>query len=366
VKVAEYDIYPHYPDLMIFHDYGVSSDGNYEAMIRRTRQRTTSEILLITNHDIGNKGNYEESKRVRDIAVKYNCGLVDMERHWQELLKREHLEPKALLSGGPHLNAKGNVHYAGFVKDFLVRDPKVANEAKQGSVKDIAIGDPKAVKHLPDGSVEIQFSGNRIDAIPNAFVCDQPMGDVLIDGRKPSSFPEAYSFTRPSQTPFGWMPALLTIEHVQPLVVEDWTVSVLESTPDGKKIRFRATGSVTGDDGEGTNAEKFTSKSGRIVIDGKNNWGVGNWLDYIAKNKGYKKQEMPAGVKIGWRVEPHFLDTLAFPQGRHDATENAVTLIQGIPNGPHTLRLAPWPGNTLKVKSVRVYAPPLHAQPAEK
>lgn len=89
VKIAEYDLYPAYPDLLIFHDYGCTSDGAYEAMIRRTRERTTSEILLLTHHDIGNERNYEESKLIRELAVKYHCGLVDMERHWQALLKRD-------------------------------------------------------------------------------------------------------------------------------------------------------------------------------------------------------------------------------------------------------------------------------------
>jgi hypothetical protein len=359
VKVAEYDIYPNYPDLMIFHDYGCTTDGAYEDMIRRTRERTTSEILLITHHEIGNERNYAESKLIREIAVKYNCGLVDMERHWRDLLKKENLEPKALLSSGPHLNAKGNEFYAGFVKDFLRRDPSVANEACQGTVSDLSLRDDKTVKRNADGTIEVPFVGNRLDAIPSAFVDDNPMADVFIDGRKPSSFPEAYSLSRPSPTPFGWMPALLTVEHTQPLVVEDWTLSVVESTPDGKTIRYRVSGSVTGDDGEGVNTEKFMSKSGRVVIDGEGNWVIGGWLDYIAKNKNYKKQVMPAGCKVGWSVVPHFRDVLAFPQGKFDGTDNAVTLIQGISNGPHVLRIVPWPGVSLKLQGVRAYRPPL-------
>jgi hypothetical protein len=291
--------------------------------------------------------------------VKYNCGLVDMERHWRDVLTKENLEPKALLSSGPHLNARGNVLYAGFVKDVLRRDPSVANEGCHGTVTDISLRDAKAVKRNPDGTIDVQFVGNRLDAIPAAFVDDYPMADVLIDGRRPSSFQEAYSLSRPSPTPFGWMPALLTVEHTQPLVVEDWTLSVVESTPDGTTIRYRVSGSVTGDDGEGGNGQRFTSKSGRAVIDGKGNWVIGGWLDYIGKNKGYKKQEMPAGCKVGWRVVPHFRDVLAFPQGKYDGTDNAVTLIQGISNGPHVLRIIPWPGVTLKLQGLRVYRPPL-------
>jgi hypothetical protein len=357
VKVAEYDIYPQYPDLMIFHDYGCTDDGAYEAMLRRTRERTTAEILLITHHEIGNARNHEESQRIRQLAVKYHCGLVDMERHWREVLQKEHLEPKALLSSGPHLNARGNELYAGFVKAFLRRDPHVANEANRGTVTDIALGDAKHVKRNADGTIDVAFVGNRLDAIPTAFVDDSPMADLLIDGRKPSSFQEAYSLSRPSPTPFGWMPALLTVEHAQPLVVEDWTLSVTESTPDGKRIRYRVSGSVTGDDGEGSNAQRFTSKSGRVVIDGEGNWVIGGWLEYIGKNKNYKPREMPAGCKVGWRVVPHFCDVLAFAQGRCDGTDNALTLVQGISNGPHVLRITPWPGVSLKLQALRVYRP---------
>jgi len=359
VKVAEYDIYPNYPDLMIFHDYGCSDDGAYEAMIRRTRERTTSEIVLITHHVIGKEQHVEESKRIRDIAVKYHCGLVDMERHWADLLKRENLEPKALLSSGPHLNAKGNEYYAGFVKDFLKRDPEVANEENHGTVTEVVLRDSKVVRRLDDGAIEVDFVGNRLDAIPSPYVAEGPMADVLIDGRKPSSFPEAYSFTRPSPRPFGWMPAFLTLGHVQPLVVEDWTLSITENTPDGKTFRYHVTGSVTGDDGEGVNSETFTSKSGRIVIDGGGNWGIAGWLEYMASHPGYKVREMPSGCKVGWSVVPHFHDVLAFPQGRYDGTDNAMTLIQGISNGPHVVRIVPWPGVSLKLQGLRAYRPPV-------
>ena len=48
VKTAETDLYPFYPDLMIFHVYG--AHNNYEDIIRRTRERTTAEVLIQTDH----------------------------------------------------------------------------------------------------------------------------------------------------------------------------------------------------------------------------------------------------------------------------------------------------------------------------
>src|SRR4029078_10900828 len=48
VKTAETDLYPFYPDLLIFHVYG--SHIEYENIIKRVRERTTAEILLQTDH----------------------------------------------------------------------------------------------------------------------------------------------------------------------------------------------------------------------------------------------------------------------------------------------------------------------------
>lgn len=357
VKIAEYDLYPAYPDLLIFHDYGCTSDGAYEAMIRRTRERTTSEILLLTHHDIGNERNYEESKLIRELAVKYHCGLVDMERHWQALLKRENLEPKALLSSGPHLNDKGNVYYAEFVKSFLRRATEAGEGAGEGAVQEIVLRGNKEIKPQPDGTLEIPFTSNRVDAIPIAYsyvLNADPVADVWIDGRKPSAFPEAYACTRPSAAPFVWWPAFKILSRKADPVAEEWTLRVLENTPDGERFRFRVEGSVTGDDGEGTNVETFVSKSSRVVIAGGREWTVSGAL-------AYKKKEMPANYQVGWRVVPHFRDALAFPDSLFDGTDNAVTLIEGISNGPHVLRLVPRPGTALKLQSLRIYRPPLNA-----
>lgn len=50
IKTADYDLYPFYPDLLIHHCWGGVTTGEQEEIIRRVRQRTTSEILLWTTH----------------------------------------------------------------------------------------------------------------------------------------------------------------------------------------------------------------------------------------------------------------------------------------------------------------------------
>lgn len=353
VKTAEFDLYPFYPDLLIFHDYGCNSDGSYEEMIRKTRERTTAEIILITNHFIGRKSDCLESECVRKLAVKYSCGLIDMETYWQKLLKRKNLEPSELLSSGPHLNKKGNQYYAEYVKKFFCRNLKFDHIKSYGEVSFIDKQDTSCVRYPGDGSVQIHFTGNRIDVIPEEHSCyinASPMAEVWIDNRKPSDFQEAYFITRPSAVPYVLWPAFRVLTHNTPLVEEDWTLTVLKSTPDGKEIQFNVFGSVTGEDGEGINTEKFVSNSGRVVIEGGDEWVVARALDY-------KKKEMPDNYKVTWRIEPHFQDLLSFPDNNFDGTDNAVTLIEGIPNGPHVLRLIPWPGAQLRIKGIRAYRP---------
>jgi len=56
---------------------------------------------------------------------------------------------------------------------------------------------------------------------------------------------------------------------------------------------------------------------------------------------------------------PRFVDRLEFPAAESAGVERSVTLIQGVANGPHTLRLVPAAGGTLNLKGFRVYRPPL-------
>ena len=107
IFTAEYDLYPFYPDLLIFHVYGGGHMDKYEEIIRRVRTRTTVDILLWTHHDAGRKNDYIESERIRKIAIKYNCGLVDVQEQWQKILEKRNLKPQYFLKDSVHLNSKG-------------------------------------------------------------------------------------------------------------------------------------------------------------------------------------------------------------------------------------------------------------------
>lgn len=355
IQTAEFDLYPFYPDLLIFHVYGGGGDAmdKWEEIIRRTRTRTAAEIVVWTHHDVGRERDYTESERIRQIALKYDCGLVDVLRQWQEMLARRNLEPKALLSSGPHLNKEGCELLAGMIIPFLKYAPRLMTGQSRKLATEVPFADRTRVRALADGSVEVTFRGNRIDAIASPEAGATPLADVLIDGRKPSMIPELHVLTRPSNAPFdGVRPALKRIGHEAPLVEEDWLLEVLESTPDATRFRFRVSGSVTGEDGEGTNTERFVSRSGRVVIEPQRNW-------MVAWALGYRKREMPADFRVTWSVVCQGTDELRFPAAKHDGAETAVTLAQGLTSGTHTLKLIPRKPRKLPISGFRVYCPPL-------
>src|SRR3954454_11677934 len=121
VRPAEHDLYPFYPDLLIFHVYG--ANNTYEEIIRNVRTRTTAEVLMQKDH-VGGKGVQEQpdekadkglwwdwmmnNRFLPDIAAKYHCGLVDVRGPWLQYLKENKLQPQALLKDGVHLNDHGN------------------------------------------------------------------------------------------------------------------------------------------------------------------------------------------------------------------------------------------------------------------
>ena len=48
IRPAEHDLYPFYPDLLIFHVYGANQQ--YEQIIHSVRSRTTAEVMMQNDH----------------------------------------------------------------------------------------------------------------------------------------------------------------------------------------------------------------------------------------------------------------------------------------------------------------------------
>ena len=341
IRPAEHDLYPFYPDLVIFHVYG--SPESYEAIIRNLRSRTTSEVLLQSDHFTGPSEWHDghSFEWLPQLAARYGCELVDVRGQWKRYLDENGLAPRELTTDGVHLNSQGNFLMAELVKRHLKVNPRAREDAAM--VRDYLVG--RDVKWR-DGRLTLEFEGNRVDALCGTRGPTEGVAQVWINGRRPSQFPELYAITRPSGTPhIGW-PGAIQIGHQTPLIVEKWTARLHHISADASAFEFEVFGSQTGADGKGNSAETFVSDSGRVVIEPRNWW--------FKNDCALSQQPTPEGTEISWTVEPHFVDDY-----RASKAEVVTTLAQGLSNGRHTLELVAQ-GAAPHLEAIRVYRPPVH------
>jgi hypothetical protein len=353
VKTAKQDLYPFYPDLVIFHVYG-GQNGEWEEIIREIRAKTTAEILVATHH-LSHQGNAwvetehgKESEMIRRIAAKYDCELADVREEWKRYLADNMLQVKDMLGDDIHLNDRGCELMAELIWKHLQYNPAFANPHGEW------------IKRIPvvpaaDGSITVDFTGNRVDILAGVPLEKMGTAKLLLDGRPPSANPKAYALTRPSVAPGVWWPAVYTIGSEAPMPqAEEWTLTVTDVPAEGP-VRFEVAGSKTGADGSGSSAERFVSDSKRIVIE-PGDWGI----DSAEK---YTKTKCPVGFQIKWRVEPLCVDTYAPPAQFDPTRENATRVTQLIDNGPHTLTIIPNGDGPVPISAVRAYAPPVNETP---
>jgi len=285
----------------------------------------------------------ERAERIRAVASKYHCLLIDLRRKWRAYLEENGLNFRDFLTDGTHLNAKGCDLYARLIGEELLRVPELGdNPTLSGTIKTVPA--PKG----PDGSVTLRFTGNRVVAISDGTGTPGAKATVLLDGKPMDGRRELWAITRPSVGPAKiWMPAINKIGFDQPLVEEDWTLTCLpDSTPDAKRIHFKLHGSVTGDDGEGWSTERFVARSRRAIIE------PGDWR--IAWTLEYRKATLPAGFQVTWRSYPLFARIY---EPRPAGTR--TLLVQGCANQVHTLTLIPDRGS-LGISGFVVHAPAKH------
>ena len=345
IRTAEHDLYPWYPDILVFHVYGPVD--KYEEIIRKVRATTTAEIVLWTSHLSAGETldkNPDADARImaiRQIAKKYDCMLIDVRKKWIAYIKGKNLEPKVLLRDSVHLNNDGIALMTSFVAPEFVYRPELATTAQAGKVTEIP-SESSPVKKTQQGDTVLEFTGNRVVAI--AGPGGQGAAEVLLDGQPMAAKPELWAHTRPSTGPKNWMPAIKQISFEKALVTEDWALTCLpDSTPDGKKIHFKLTGSVTGEDGEGYNDARFVSPSGRVVI------GPEDW--HLAWILGYVKTNLPDAYQIKWKSYPLFT---AKYEAKPAKTE--TVLVQNCSNGPHTLTIK-GSARDLGIVAFRIQAP---------
>ena len=339
IRTAVADLYPPYPDLVIFHVYG-GVGGELEEIIANIRKLTTAEIVLATHHidagpDSAQKANDQSSQLIRDLAAKYDCELVEVREEWRQYMADNQLKPQDLLRDTVHLNDKGCKLMEALVWRHLRYNKNFANPHAD-EIKTVP------VQPAADGSIKVAFTGNRVDLVQNPT--DKPRGTarILIDGQPPSANPKAYTITKPSTANEVWWPAVYTVGIQTMPLLEDWTLKFTEVSEDAKKFKYQVTGSKTGPDGEGSSEGKFISNSGRVVIDPKD-FGI-EWAQQVSK------KPCPPGFEIKWSVVPMFQDI-------YNPKQDRPTVVQLIENGPHTLEIIPNGDGVVPVNAIRVFQP---------
>lgn len=350
IRTADHDLYPWYPDLLFFHVYGATD--KYEEIIRRVRERTSAEIVLWTSHLSANEKVDELLKqpdartlKILEVADTYHTLKINLRKKWCDYLAANNLAVTNLLADSVHLNPAGCDVYAKFVGEELVRVPGAGGDpASSGTITTVPVAGP-AVKKGADGSLTLTFTGNRVVAVSDGTGAAGAKARVLLDGQPMDGVRELWAITRPSDGPAGvWMPAVNNIAFEKPPVEEEWTLTCLpDSTPDGTKIHYKLSGSVTGEDGEGWSTERFVSRSGRAVIE------PGDWR--VAWTLGYKKATLPEGFKVTWKSYPLFCRSY-----EPKSADVRTLLVQGCANGPHTLTLVP-EGGAPGIAAFVVYTP---------
>jgi hypothetical protein len=362
VKTAEADLYPFYPDLLIFHVYG--DHREYENIIRAVRTRTTAEVLMQTDHLTKPEDITEETDPAKltpnqwsawfnhaflpPTAARYGAELLDQRREWRRYLQHYNLQPAQLLRDTVHLNAQGCYLMAELVKQHLRYRPELPDTVWKNLVKTYTVG--QDVK-WQDGRLALDFDGNRVDLIAAAGSRPGTAAQVIIDGKKPSQFPELYTPTRCSGYPgIGW-PCVMRVQSEAPLLVEDWQVRIFDGNDDLSFFRFEVVGSQTGPDGQGQCDRRFVSNSGRVVIE-PSDWSV-------ARSRKQTGNPLPEGFLAKWRVVPLYLDEYTAPAVGDPTHEATTTLAQGLSNGPHRLELVAGADGVPPLSGIRVYRPPV-------
>ena len=373
VRCAAQDVYPYYPDLIVFHVYEGMHTGELERIFYNIRKNTTAEILTFPHHpcespDQDRKS--EESEYYKYLAQKYNCEFVNLREEWNRYLKYYHLKRSDLLSDAIHPNDMGGKLLAEMIlKHFQFNtlfnggwfDQVKTYEARRffEESQDEIVLSGGGWKNTGSGvtgtkagdCLKLKFHGNRVDVIvPPDFKGRPGSAKILIDGKSPSSFPGVYAASRPSRDIVKSRPAIKRVTMGDNPIAEDWTFKITEVSQDCRTFSYEVTGSITGNDGAGNSQMPFISKSGRIRL-------LPEDLKPFYNLKA--RTDAMIGFEVKWSVAAMCLDTWKPEVSKDPSVENSYVLAQGLPNTAHTLEIIANGDGDIPVKEVRVYSPPL-------
>lgn len=359
-RTLPHDLADFYPDLVIFYDYGPREQ--LAEILSEIRRNTTAEILVQSYFPtwIPRPGEPMDPLRRKGEAyhdaVSYDlmprlcrllgCEVMDVRGPWIDYLKKNGLLATDLLTDGSHLNGRGNALLAEITKRYLRHDPKLPPR-QSGAVRTIPVrrGDWR------NGTLRVAFEGNRVELVadPREEFEAQAEAQIFMDGKPPSANPALRFVTRASQLPDIDWPAVNRVSSRVPLLLEQWTLRVLDSSPDDSWWRYEVRGSRTGADGEGSTSRRFVSTSGRVVIEPR---------DISAKRAfGVRPLRTPPGFEVTWNVIPLFTDHYRPARPANPASEAVTVAASGLADTRHVLELKAAGGAIPPLRAIRVYRP---------
>ncbi|MEI6072184.1 MAG: hypothetical protein WCS31_10360 [Verrucomicrobiae bacterium] len=399
-RCAAQDLYPYYPDLVVFNVYGGMGTGELERIFYNIRKYTTAEILTFPHHLClsTDPGRDAESANFKLMAQKYDCEFANIREEWGRFLETHHLKRSDLLADGIHRNARGDLllatlllrHFkfntldrggwcnqihdyearcffeesqdeiafagaswsvSGGVAGATAEEAKEAMKAGEIIWQKCARQGSGVVGSAAGDRLTLEFHGNRIDVVlPPDAAGKLGTAKVLIDGKAPSSFPGVHVATRPSLDFVKSRPAIKRITLGANAIPESWVFRVTAVGETTDRFSYELIGRVTGPDGKGDSEKPFVSTSGRIRL------LPGDLSPFYGKRP---RTDAMIGFEVKWEVNALCQDVWRPEPTSDPSLENSSVLAQGLPNGRHTLELKLNGDGPVPLKLIRSYSPQL-------
>lgn len=346
LKTAEYDLYPNYPDLIIFHVYGGIKNGELERIFSNIKTRLSSDVIIFDHH-ISNAGSVvgqqrldkiqdSESVAIRDLALECGFGFIPVRDLWKEFLQlNPTLQLKDLLRDGVHPNDLGKSYLEWLILQHVIK-------AVNSNNKDYILTSNHVIEDK-SATVAVDFTGNRIDLQPS----EQHVGtqlEVFIDGIPVSQNNNLYAVSRPTSFPRQWWPAITNIRLNSDFsqVEQDWTLIFKNINREKETFEFTLIGSVSGSQGLGYSDKDFISNDGSIEIDALD-------IAIFPLDKNINSQDLE-NIEITFSVYPLFTSPILITDSK------TIVLARLLENTSHTLSLKIDQGN-LEDAYLRFYQP---------
>jgi len=339
---ARHLVIPEQPDVVLIYNFGSVED--LEKLIVDLRQGTTADIVVGTIHwcvphekqwpnpDL--PCSHQDIPKLRAVCEKHGVELVESRREITEYMVANKLDIKSLLADAVHENAYASLMTNMNIARHFNRPAKFAY-------------DPRSRERRVDAaaSPEVSFTGTRVDLIGWRSP-DGGAATVLIDGKPADQAPvfscgyikpDPKNAPLPPNPPRDRSPHRLTLgTNVMP---QSWTLTMTSDTGD-----YELVGSVTGPDGTGNAKKPFTSKSGQIVMEPE------FWRQPESNRTGDK-----------WTFEVS-RSTVGRVDFKGERAKFRLTLVQGLPNGPHTVKLVADGAGPVAIDAFDVFEPPMKAE----